>query len=559
MGMQQIPFVPMQGKSRSSTLDAQVCINFFAEQAPSKDAESEVMAVGVPGLKVFSSLSTGPIRAFHIVNDLLYVVSGPGLFSLSKTGVVSDCGTGIAGSSVVNVADNGQQILIVNGQEGYLYQISTNTLTQIGPNTVIDVQISSEAVPGDEALNITVTTTNQTVENITIPSDITGPGIPPGTSILSVSGNILNISAPITQDLPVGTALVVTVIGTNAFYPAKTVTFIDGYFVLERTGTAEFFYSGLYNGATYNGLDYATKESNSDFLQGVINLHQLLILIGERTSELWYDSGTTDAPFSPYTSSAIQRGTAAPYSIVLEDNAIFFLGDDLIFYRFQTYLPVRISTHVEESVWASYGSYADAFAFVTIWQGHKFINLTFPSAPGDQPRTWVFDIATSLWHVRDSVDQDNVSMARWRGNAGIMYFGQTLIGDCVNGNVGVWDYDTFTEYGNTIVGQVSSPPIHKNRRRIFMRALEVYMESGTGLQEGEGSDPQIYLDYSDDGGKTWSARKLPQSFGPQGQYKKRCRWLRLGQARTRTLRLTITDPVRRNIIGAYLDVQAGES
>jgi hypothetical protein len=148
-------------------------------------------------------------------------------------------------------------------------------------------------------------------------------------------------------------------------------------------------------------------------------------------------------------------------------------------------------------------------------------------------------------------------MGRWRGNCAIQYFGKTLVGDVVNGCVGVWDYTTYTEYGCTIRGLITSAPIHKDRRRVFMAALELYMESGVGTIDGQGADPQIMLDWSDDGGRTWSRMIRPASFGAVGQYKRRTRWLRMGQSRTRTLRLTVTDPVRRNIVGAYLDVSLG--
>ena len=553
MPMQQIPWVPQQARGRSSALDAQVCINYFGEQAPAKDAESDVIMIGAPGLTEWVNLPPGPIRGFHIVNDLLYVVSGPNLYSVSQGGVTALCGMGISGSAVVQIADNGQQIVIVNGVAGYLYQISTNTLTVIGQNSVVPVTVSVAATPDQNQINVTVST------GVVVPAAITGLGMAPGTTVTNVVGNLLTLSNTTTEPIPVGTILTCTVEGTNVFYPATTVTFMDGYFVFERTGTAEFFWSNLYEGGQYNGLDYATKESNSDFLRAVINLHELLILVGERTMEMWYDAGQIDAPFAPYTSSLVQRGTAAGKTVIIEDNSIFFLGDDLIMYRFQSYLPTRVSTHVEESAWAAYGSYLDAFCMSVVWQGHKFIVVTFPSAPEGSPRSWAYDIATQLWHIRDSLDAENLSMSRWRANTSIIYFGRTLIGDVVTGQVGVWDYDAWTEYGNTMMGQVSSPPIHKDRRRIFMAGFEVLMESGTGLSEGQGSNPQIFLDWSDDGGRTWSARRLPAAIGPMGAYKTRTRWLRLGQSRTRTLRLTVTDPVRRNIIGAYLNLSAGES
>jgi hypothetical protein len=70
-------------------------------------------------------------------------------------------------------------------------------------------------------------------------------------------------------------------------------------------------------------------------------------------------------------------------------------------------------------------------------------------------------------------------------------------------------------------------------------------------------NPQIYLDYSKDGGFTFSTPQLPRSLGQGGQYLTRLRWLRLGQAREWYFRLTIIDPVKRVIIGAYADMYVG--
>lgn len=73
----------------------------------------------------------------------------------------------------------------------------------------------------------------------------------------------------------------------------------------------------------------------------------------------------------------------------------------------------------------------------------------------------------------------------------------------------------------------------------------------------QGADPQVMLSVSDDGGRTFSLLQKWRSMGKIGEYKKRLRWLKLGQSRQRQIRLEITDPVRRNLIGFYLDVSAG--
>jgi hypothetical protein len=76
---------------------------------------------------------------------------------------------------------------------------------------------------------------------------------------------------------------------------------------------------------------------------------------------------------------------------------------------------------------------------------------------------------------------------------------------------------------------------------------------------GSAADPQWRLSVSDDGGRTWSTLVKPRSMGKLGEYLTRLRWLKMGQSRERMIRLESTDPVRKNIIGVYLDVGQGMS
>ena len=66
------------------------------------------------------------------------------------------------------------------------------------------------------------------------------------------------------------------------------------------------------------------------------------------------------------------------------------------------------------------------------------------------------------------------------------------------------------------------------------------------------------MDYSDDGGRTYSARKTFRSMGKIGENRTRLRWQRLGQARERIYRITVSDPVKRSFVGARLEAEAGD-
>jgi hypothetical protein len=149
------------------------------------------------------------------------------------------------------------------------------------------------------------------------------------------------------------------------------------------------------------------------------------------------------------------------------------------------------------------------------------------------------------------------TLGRYRGAVGINFYGRTLIGDAWSGVIGVANFSTFQEYGNTMRGLIAAPPLHSDRKRVFVSRFEIDVESGVGQPECCGSNPQWMLDWSKDGGRTWGPIQSFRSMGRIGQYMQRLRWLRLGQSRQWIFRLQSTDPVRRVIIGTYADFYAG--
>jgi hypothetical protein len=88
-------------------------------------------------------------------------------------------------------------------------------------------------------------------------------------------------------------------------------------------------------------------------------------------------------------------------------------------------------------------------------------------------------------------------------------------------------------------------------------ACGVYLVPAPTVNEPQGADPIIMLSVSDDGGRTFSSLQKWRSLGKEGEYLKRLRWLKMGMFRQRQIRLEITDPVRRNIVGIYQDVSEG--
>ena len=203
---------------------------------------------------------------------------------------------------------------------------------------------------------------------------------------------------------------------------------------------------------------------------------QLLFVICQEHLELWYDAGATPFPFARYTGAGISYGCVSPHTIIKQDGAIFFLGADKIFYRLQSTVPLRMSTHAIEHIIAQDGDITQAYCSTFTLEGHKFVVLTLPVSK----RTMIFDISTSRWHERESWDQNNASLGIWRSSTVFRAFNNTYVGDAFNGNVNLLDWTTYTELGNTIRGLAYSIPYHQDRKRLFVSRFELDIQAGVG-------------------------------------------------------------------------------
>lgn len=94
----------------------------------------------------------------------------------------------------------------------------------------------------------------------------------------------------------------------------------------------------------------------------------------------------------------------------------------------------------------------------------------------------------------------------------------------------------------------------EQQRRVRHVAAQMAAETGVGLTSGQGSDPQVMLRWSDNGGHTWGNEHWT-SMGMQGQYKARALWRRLGQGRNRVYEVSGSDPVKVAILDLYLNVE----
>ena len=102
------------------------------------------------------------------------------------------------------------------------------------------------------------------------------------------------------------------------------------------------------------------------------------------------------------------------------------------------------------------------------------------------------------------------------------------------------------------------PHISAENKRSYFSFLQLDLEAGVGLTTGQGSDPLVVFDWSDDGGHTFKPQRT-KSAGKLGEYTTRCVLWQLGESRDRVFRFSVTDPVQWSIINGYVQVKAGTS
>jgi len=398
--------------AHSVIASAQRCLNLVPEPMPEGQKEPGPMAAyPTPGIRLLSTIGTGPIRAVRqATNGAFYVVSGHEVYSVNTT---TWAGTLLGSITVglhtpVSMADNTLDMLIVDGTaNGWAVNLAANTMAQVvDPN--------------------------------------------------------------------------------GMFTGGDRVDYLDTFFVLNKPGTPQFYISGSLE-VTFDPLDFANKSSYADLLKTIIVCKREVWLIGEVTTEVWYNAGATDIaagsfPFAEVQSVFVDHGISAKYSVANYDNGVFWLTRDRQGQGFVVmgagYQTKRISTYAIEAEIAGYPRIDDAIGFCYQLSGHTFYVLTFPHAD----RTWVHDITTGLWHEWAWIDT-NGDEHRHRANCCWPVDGKTLVvGDWQNGNLYALDQKVFTDNGQPIKRARSFPHILNDGKRVFYRQFIADLDTGNTQQ-----------------------------------------------------------------------------
>jgi hypothetical protein len=555
--------------------NAEDTINWYLERDPTENPKEKIALLGCPGLNAFLATKTGQVRgawvlpgsqqALVVTDNTLYLIkitvpaTATSIPQYSSTAV----GTLLTNSGPVVMRDNGVlqnglggYCLIVDGTYGYYYLLSGTTYNN---------SFAASAVSGSSLLTFPGSLPNGLIISSTATLSDSGGVIPAGTTVSSVDtiGLTLTMSVNATGNFPSDTVtLSIPPFGQildDGFLGAQRIAFIEGWLILNQPGSRTFYTTGpTPYSMLFPGLFFSLKDSSTDNLITLMEQDRELWLIGERTSEVWYNGGGANFAFYRIPGIGPQIGCAAVHSIARCGPRLVWLGRNEqgqnVIVCTEQYSWQRISTHAIEHAISSYPLVSDAIGYGYEEEGHLFYMLTFPTADV----TWCFDFASDSWHKRLSFDPVGGIYHRHRSNCFMDFGNVRIVGDYQTGYLMQMSRNF---YADTISPGTTNPLralrrtphvwSKQNRERLFFAQLQIEFTPGVGLQTGQGSNPQVMLRLSDDGSFTWS-NEMWTTIGAAGETRNRAIWYQLGRARDRVWEAVISDPVPRDVIGATL-------
>lgn len=333
---------------------------------------------------------------------------------------------------------------------------------------------------------------------------------------------------------------------------AGNVAFLENFLLFREPDSDRMFGADLGSVTDFDALNFVNADSNPDNLLGGIAIDRNYVAFGKQTTEFYTNTGASGFPFERIINATSQVGLAAENLYGICFDIVYFIADDLTVRRLDGNQPVRVSTHAIEQKLQSEFTLSSGEAFSFWYEGHFFMGFSFDEG------TIVYDAVTLQWHERQSYN-----LNYWRFGHMARFAGKWLAGDRDSNEIVELDTKTFNEAvndpnmaSNVQVMEWTYQPIYAEGVRAFHDRFEVRFEAGVGLTTGQGSDPKIMMEYSDDGGRTW--RALPtRTLGKKGEYRDRAVWHNLGSSRQRVYRGSVSDPVAVYIGDTLAEVRGG--
>lgn len=224
------------------------------------------------------------------------------------------------------------------------------------------------------------------------------------------------------------------------------LAYLDGYILGNEVGSQTFYYTDLLTEtsttpATWNAVGINAEGAPDPLLALKVGWREI-VLVGERSTEIWYNSGA-DVPFARLEGSFIEQGISAKHSIVSADNTWIWLNHERQVIRLEGRTPKVLSAPVENYLrW--FTKVEDAIGTIV----EHFYVLSFPWAD----YTLVFDLKNGGWYIWSKWEPEKSWYNRFLGQLSVFVpeWNTWLMAGRRNGQLYVFDKSLMTDAGELI-------------------------------------------------------------------------------------------------------------
>ncbi len=324
--------------------------------------------------------------------------------------------------------------------------------------------------------------------------------------------------------------------------------YLDGWGIFAASDDAQFYLSDNQDFTQFDPLNFATVEGSPGPILGALVKHSEMLILKDRTGEVWYNSGELDFPLARNSGARIEVGLVAGKTLRKLAGQALWLGRDehgaAIVFSMSSYQPMRISTFALEEKLTALSDLSGAYAWTYVQEGQSFYVLQVPGLE----TTWVYDLAASAWHERGEW-LDGV-WSRWRADCHAYCYGLNIVGDS-NGKLYSID-PLLNKCGADLMCRDLITPHTPNESLARVRFASAQFDCNVGEGLPNSSEARLMMRYSDDGGKTWQNWRY-LTLGAIGQTKARARATMLGSGRDRVWNIRVTDDVTVNLLAAVIN------
>lgn len=340
---------------------------------------------------------------------------------------------------------------------------------------------------------------------------------------------------------------------TGNFETPNGVAYLNNQFIYDGNG-ARFGVTSVTDPTEILAQNYAEAESSPDNLMRAYDYEQRLLMFGNRTIEPWYNSGEGSPPMERIDTGIMQVGLLALYSVASNTNYVYFLGHDCNVYQIRGMQEVNISNPAIAKDIHGFSTRDDAIGLCFNLEGQNFYYLAFPS----EDKSYLYSEVTETWStLAYSQTQERSLISTYQ-----YCYGKHLVVGRITGDVFEFDFDTYTDNSQLIIRKITLPTVTSSwfkqpGRQIITDRFQIVLETGYGLAgDVQGSNPQIMLELSFDGGKSYSTIQN-LSIGRAGEFTLKVEGFYSTSCYEVKPRITLSDPVFFDLKSASIDVQLG--